>query len=404
MTRPGAVGDSSVCRTILGEIRDRAPISTSQLVERLDVPRSRVRTELARLAALELIEPAGTGESTGGRRSSLVRIHRDVRYVVVHLGTVSTRVGVIDGSLLPVETTRIESGLLTGPDEALAEALADVRRIRAGGDARSRVRLLGAALVLSGDLDGTPDGSAFVRTPGGAWETDAWLEALSAAVEAPVSLVSAAHAEALGDAGAERGAETIFVRLGATVGAVSVVDGSIRADGPFGGSIGHLRVEPFGPACSCGRSGCLDVVAGGAAIMRHATTAVTEGRSELLRRLTSAEQREPRLVDVLAAARAGDASLARVTGDVGRQVGSTVAALVAFASPDRLVIGGPFSGLGDQLLIEVRGELQRVAPPRSTRDLEIELARNGAAGCLIGGARAASELVDLSAAVGEEIS
>lgn len=403
-------GSSAISRRILDEIRDRGPVSKSQLVDLVGVPRSRVGAELERFAALGLVEPAGTAESTGGRRSSLVRIHQDVRYVVLHLGTVSTRVGVLDGGLRTLSTLRIDAGLSTAPDAAFAEARAAAGRLLAAHEpagARGRARVLGAALVVSGDLDATADGPPFARTPGGVWEIADRLDELGRALGAPVTLVPAAHAEALGEtlgeAGPARG-ETLFVRLGATVGAVSVVDGALCTGGPLGGPIGHLRLEPFGPACSCGGSGCLDVMAGGAAIMREVHTAAAAGRSDQLARLVPAGGGGPRLADVLEVARAGDASMAQIAGEVAQRVGAAVAGPVAFTTPDRLVVGGPFSGLGDQLLLELRAALQRVAPPRSTRSLTVELGRQGPAACLVGAARAAGRLVDLDDARHSRIS
>src|SRR4029434_7199760 len=48
-----------------------------------------------------------------------------------------------------------------------------------------------------------------------------------------------------------------------SVGSGLIVDGEIfRGAGGGAGDFGHLNVDPSGPACSCGRNGCLQSLIG----------------------------------------------------------------------------------------------------------------------------------------------
>ena len=49
-------------------------------------------------------------------------------------------------------------------------------------------------------------------------------------------------------------------------------DGHLLVAGGYAGELGHLIVEPNGDACGCGRRGCLETVASGAAIGRRYAT------------------------------------------------------------------------------------------------------------------------------------
>ena len=65
-------------------------------------------------------------------------------------------------------------------------------------------------------------------------------------------------------------ADLAYLSIGTGVAAGLIFDGRLRR-GAHGvaGEIGHLPVDPGGPACECGQRGCLETVASGAAIARR---------------------------------------------------------------------------------------------------------------------------------------
>ena len=79
---------------------------------------------------------------------------------------------------------------------------------------------------------------------------------------------------ALGEAlhGAGRGMRTVFyITIGTGCGGGLVHQGRILQLGEHGeAEIGHLILDPDGPTCACGNSGCLEVFCSGPAIARRA--------------------------------------------------------------------------------------------------------------------------------------
>ena len=84
---------------ILSYVRDEGPLSRMDLAVRLNVSRTTVAAEVARLVEFGLAQDGGPAESRGGRRSTLVDLDEGLRFVGIELGATSMRVAVTDGRL-----------------------------------------------------------------------------------------------------------------------------------------------------------------------------------------------------------------------------------------------------------------------------------------------------------------
>ena len=121
----------------------------------------------------------------------------------------------------------------------------------------------------------------------------------------PVRLDNDVNIITLGEArfGAGRGrGDFVCVALGSGVGGGLYLDGDVfrGADG-MAGEIGHMVVEPEGPACNCGGRGCLEQYASRVGLRRSVI------RDQLFGALTEAAADDPNLPQRLfEAARAGD--------------------------------------------------------------------------------------------------
>jgi predicted NBD/HSP70 family sugar kinase len=145
------------------------------------------------------------------------------------------------------------------------------------------------------------------------------------------------------------------------IGGALVVDGTVFG-GRHGwsGEIGHTVVDPAGPLCRCGATGCLEQYAGKDALMRYAAIDLDLPVSALL---AAAEAGNPAALDSLAAgARALGTALANAVNliDVENVIlGGIYAPLAPFLIPgieDVLrsrVLSAPWSGL-QVLVAEVR--------------------------------------------------
>ena len=166
-------------------------------------------------------------------------------------------------------------------------------------------------------------------------------------------------AEARG--GAAKGADDVLMlTLGTGIGGGILAGGRIYRGAGGGGELGHVTVDPSGPRCTCGNTGCLEAFASGTAL---ADAGVALGKAEpnsaLGRALGEGRQITAPLVTELAGE--GDAAATQVLEDAGRRLGVGLAGLVNAFAPEMIVIGGGASAAGELLLEPARAELRRRA-------------------------------------------
>ncbi|MEB4614462.1 ROK family protein, partial [Leucobacter sp. M11] len=248
------------------------------------------RADLARLSGLsastvamrvdELIshgylEEAGRGVSRGGRRPRMLAV-RDGEQVVaaVDLGERHASVILMNRAGDAVAEQIVPLALIDGPDAVIALIWAQAQSLAAE---QSPTRLIGGiAMSLPGPVDAR-NGRLLSpsRMPG--WNGIAVGELLTQVTGLPAYVDNDANAMALGEfmrRGREVG-ELVFVKAGSGIGCGVIANGELyRGHRGVAGDISHVAIIGAPPVvCSCGRVGCLDVVASGSAIVDAAREA-----------------------------------------------------------------------------------------------------------------------------------
>lgn len=169
----------------------------------------------------------------------------------------------------------------------------------------------------------------------------------------PVAVTNDANAAALGEMtyGAARGMKDfIMITLGTGVGSGIVVNGQLvyGHDG-FAGELGHVIVKRNnGRICGCGRTGCLEAYCSATGVARTAREFL-EVRTEpsTLRNLQIEDITSK---DVYEAAIAGDKMAQEIFTYTGTILGEAFADMVAFSSPQAIILFGGLAKSGDLLL------------------------------------------------------
>jgi glucokinase len=167
--------------------------------------------------------------------------------------------------------------------------------------------------------------------------------------------------------GAARGARhALFLPIGTGIAGALLLDGAvITADGRAG-ELGHLVIDPAGPACGCGATGCLEVIASAAAVEReYAGRAGGNASAE----------------EVAVRASAGDPDAAAVWARAVAALAQAIVATVTITGVDLVLIGGGLAESGaallDPLRADVASRLTLQRPPRL-----VQAAFGVRAGCL----------------------
>jgi predicted NBD/HSP70 family sugar kinase len=162
------------------------------------------------------------------------------------------------------------------------------------------------------------------------------------------------------------GAESFaLVTVGAGIGCGLVVNGRLVA-GSHGvaGEIGHIAVDPAGPLCHCGARGCVEAIAGTAALEAQAGVPIAEA---VLR------------------ARGGDEAVRAVFARAGAAIGTGLAAMANLVGPARIVVSGEGLSAYDLFEPHIRDAFERQAfgaaadCPLSIRPLPFDEWARGAA-------------------------
>lgn len=143
----------------------------------------------------------------------------------------------------------------------------------------------------------------------------------------------------------------VYVSTDVGIGGAYVREGQIvRGDHGFAGEIGHMCVDVHGALCRCGRHGCLEMFAGRRAVMlasglaSDAATAVDAGMPA-------------RLIE---AWHTGDTGAALAVENALAALAAAIASTVNVVDVSNVMVGGLWSGFGDDL----RADLERRVQPQ----------------------------------------
>lgn len=375
---------------LLDLVRSGAADTRPALSQRTGLGRTAITQRTTTLLDAGLLEEGDLNPSTGGRQARTLRFRKDAgRILTAELGATGFTAGVTDlmGTVLTMRHR--DCDIAQGPDPVLAEVentldalLADV-----GGTPSD---VWGVGLGLPGPVEfATARPSEPPIMPG--WNNYPVRERLASHYHAPVWVDNEVNLLCLGELRApgllDDLGDLLYVKIGTGIGAGISHGGHLhRGAQGCAGDIGHAAVsDDSSVVCRCGKTGCLEAVAGGAALSRDGERLARTGDSPALAAILDVKGTIT-AADVTAAAGAGDHHAVQLLVSAGRRIGAMLATMVNFYNPSTILLGGKIAGAGDLFLATIRETIYRRSLPLSTRELRIEKARLGEEGGLVGAA------------------
>jgi predicted NBD/HSP70 family sugar kinase len=373
LTRYGRVTPADMLQLI----RESGALSRTDLVRLSGLAASSVSQRVDELLSAGLIEEAGDGVSNGGRRPRLLRIRSAGGVVLaVDLGSRHARLAVVDLSGSVLTSAELPIRCSDGPDAVLT-AVAD--RLTDLADANGGAHMVrGVGMALPGPVE-TASGQVTSpsRMPG--WHGMRVVDWLSDRFGTPAAVDNDANLLALGEYRA-RWAQgglrhLVAVKVGSGIGCGIVADGAVYhgANGAAG-DISHVRVGSVDATrarlCGCGRMGCLETLASGAA---------------LLAELAAAGQPLTSTADLVEQVHRGDPAANLAVRTAGGYLGEVLAVVVNFFNPQVLVLGGALAA-ADPLVASLRAAIYERCLPMASEAVTITTASAGRDAGLIGAA------------------
>ena len=156
--------------------------------------------------------------------------------------------------------------------------------------------------------------------------------------------------------------EAIAVYLGGTrtMGSAVIIRGEIfRGAGGGAGRFAHLNVDATGPECGCGRSGCLESLAGPAALLSNAALVPADQAHDAVDR-----DPEGALATIAQAADAGEERALTALEQAGDVLGRAIDDVVGVVNPHAVILGGYLGVLSSYVLPRIQDRLtDRLAQP-----------------------------------------
>jgi glucokinase-like ROK family protein len=362
--------------TVLDLVRFGGATTRPELSRRSGLGRTVIAQRVSQLLASGLLSEGTHAPSTGGRPARALTFRAEAGSVLtVELGATSLGVGIADlaGSLLTSYEEPCD--VAAGPDAVLGRAEELIDNVLAGRSTQDPP-MWGVGIGLPGPVEyasGRPVAPPIM--PG--WDNYPVRDRLARRYDVPVWVDNEVNLMALGELrlGAARGErDVVFIKIGTGIGA-GLISGGLLHRGAQGaaGDVGHIAVvDDTSVICRCGNVGCLEALAGGAALGKLATDAARSGRSQFLAdRLAESESGVLAASDLGDAAQHGDPLAVEIFGHTGRDIGGMLATLVNFFNPSLVVIGGGVASVGDLLLASIRETVYRRSLPLATRNLRI---------------------------------
>lgn len=285
----------------------------------------------------------------------LYSIHRAGQFVIgVDLGIRAVKAGriALDGRIAEVRMRDLAGARPQEAAEAVRHLVADL----SAGSGTGVSGILGIGLSQPGLVD--PDGKRVVLDVHRGWRDVPFGSMLEDLLGVPVFLVEDTRARIFAEMeyGEGKGENhVLYVLIGPAYGkgisAGFESNGSLL-DGARGyaGEVGHMVLDPAGPACSCGRRGCWEAL-GDAALPAMESGKDARGDDGPILRLRSALER-------------GDAEAEASFGRFATVHAEGIANLIHAFNPRLVVIGGKAAALGDRFLSRLESELEpRVMKP-----------------------------------------
>lgn len=333
---------------VLNYVRARSPISRAEIARETSLQRSTVSAIVDDLQTAGMIDEIGTGNSTGGRRPTLLKLKMGTPTAIgIDITPRETTVALADltGSVLKSEKFPTSSDIGYMNEQILGKVEKIVNDYPEAD--------LEVGISIPGIAD--QDGGEILYIPYFNWSNWDIGKQISEKIRIPVTIDNDANAVALAELwfGEDRMRTTrnfILVLVADGIGTGIIIDGQVyRGEGGAAGEFGHMYIEDGAAvACSCGRHDCWEAHASETAIVNRYQS--VNGNPEV------------RSIDfdhLIGLAQNGEKQALCVLKESAKYLGIGISNLIIGFSPQTVVISGKIARAWDLIKPEISVLAQR---------------------------------------------
>ncbi|MFP4661350.1 MAG: ROK family transcriptional regulator [Halanaerobiales bacterium] len=342
---------------LLSEIIDRQPVSRKDLSSVLDVSHATVSSIIKELKADGLVVETEFQESTGGRPPRLIEFRGEKKYVVsveMSYTYISYAIYDLNFKLRKQESWKIEGVEASRVIKELLERILD-NFYKKEMDIAS---LIGIGISVPG-IYNSQEG-VLTDSISEVWQNvnleklfeKELRKTMHGDIKIPLYIENDANLSTYYESFYGVGMNVdnlLYIFIAEGIGSGLVVNGQLyRGAHGIAGEISHIKVSDQDYPCSCGGTGCLEVMSSMSAIKRKVKENLSEGIESQLQDLADAQIS---IEEIINAYREGDDLCEKVINQSVKYLIKALSGLVNFLDPDLLVIGDIYN-LYDQKMIE----------------------------------------------------
>lgn len=364
---------------ILNIIREKGPISRADIAKLTKLTPPTVSSFVKELLQAEIVIERNLGESSGGRKPTLLTLSEDMFHVIgmdigsQNIKTILTSITgkVINKSVVPLPAQTTNETLLSFMIDSVSSIL-DHAKI-------DEDKIVGIGVGMHGIVDVEEGSSVFA--PNLNLQDIPIKRVLEERFNMMVKVENDGRAMSLGELWFGNGAgidSFVCINVGRGIGAGIIINGKLYHGSHFiSGEIGHMIIDIDGPQCTCGNYGCLQTFASGPSIVDWVKKEMRLGQSSLLTNLTKGDLDEVTGELIYLSALEGDTLCKTALQQAGRYLGVGITNLIHTVNPRRIIIGGGVSNAGDLIMDNIIQTVNQRALTNPAKQTEIILSKFG---------------------------
>ncbi len=330
---------------VLNAIKNYGPVSRTDLAHLTGLSPASISNISANLIQSSLVFEKESGDSSGGRKPVRLALNPHGGCVIgIKLAEkqISATLTDLEATVILNQSVEIDSRdpqVILHTIVDLVQSIITVQQINPS-------KLLGVGLGLAGIIN-IQEG-ILRYSPFFGWRNLPLGKILKDELHVPVYLDNDVNTLTITEQlfGAGRGIDNfLVVTVGRGVGLGIVVNGHIYHGHQGGaGEFGHTVCDDKGPACDCGKHGCLETFVADPALLRSASQILSQP-------MTNIE-------DVIQLANTGQEDIRAIFADAGRKLGQGIANLINLFNPQLIILSGEGVRSGDLLFQPMRAAVK----------------------------------------------
>ncbi len=389
----GIIGPSSenTRSAVLDLIRSGGVVSRIDLVESSGLTAPSITRIVKVLIDEGLVIETGYGDSTGGKRRTLLELNASARFAI-GLSLDDARLTYVVTDLAGNLVGRlVAEGVQDATPTALISRISEeVRTLLNQLDVKA-TDVVGLGLARAG-LRERESGLPRASLASGVWGDSEVRDALEESTGFAVVLENDAACAALGEfwtgrLPATKDFATLYMATG--IGCGIVIGGSVYGGASLNaGEIGHMVVDVNGPDCWCGSRGCLEMLAAPRSVVKRAMNDPVVVKALGLTGTEAALRTDFALI--ARAGAQGDPRCVALIEESANYLAIALLSLTNLIDLDQLYLAGPgFADAGSIYYRIIRSKLENFAFVRSVHSVTVELSEVGLESAALGAAAVA---------------